>query len=88
MSAYTDEVDWTWEILAACEPVSWGRAGAPAHAARAPLEAGPQALLEVDVGRSGLPTAQQQLRDFFGAKFWSLLPTVCLSRLWDLDAEA
>lgn len=51
VSAYMDEVGQIWEILAACEPVSWGRAGAPACAAWAPLEAGPQALPEVDVGK-------------------------------------
>lgn len=47
------------EISAAYEPASWGRAGAPARAARAPLEAGSEALPEIDVGKSGIPTAQQ-----------------------------
>ena len=44
LPAHMDEVGWIWEILAACEPVSWGRAGAPAHAAWTPLEAEPRAL--------------------------------------------
>jgi len=39
------------------------------QAAQAPLEAGPQALLEVDVGKSGIPAAQQQLCDYVEPSF-------------------